>query len=115
MAKYEIPGTPEQREKDLMDNIENFMSELSTFREKGKKIACSRARNSLNIIKKLITDVKRDLRSEADGMKKKVEPAAEAPAPEVQQEVPEQSEPATSENTQGETEGDGQEEVQEDS
>lgn len=67
---YQIPETAEQRREDLNKHINIYTDEYQDFKDKQKKAAGSRAKKALTVVKKLITNVRKDIQEEIDSIKK---------------------------------------------
>ena len=70
MAAYQIPETADGRLKDLTESIEVYTTNYADFKEKGKKASGLRAKKALTIVKKLATNVRKDVQNEIDSLKK---------------------------------------------
>lgn len=80
MAVYEVPEAPESRLQELLNFMDEFKAEYGEFKEKGKKAAGSRARKTLNNIRKLGGFIRKDIQAELVSMRKPRAPKPDAPA-----------------------------------
>lgn len=72
---YQVPETNDKRREELMRCFKEYSDEYEIFKTRNKKAAGSRAKKALTVVKKLITNVRRDIQEEIDAVKKQAKAA----------------------------------------